>query len=138
MKRKPRVHAPRQSPMHHARVQEEIAKSQFSLKDSGFQMTKPRICAVLKCFTLSTTLTWQGGVATHIWAQSQYNALSTASCRLVKFCLTSPTVPTPTPCRSRFRVQASGFRVQGLGLVKGWLLCLSWRRPLSLAIGSTI
>jgi hypothetical protein len=43
---------------YHARVQEGVAKSQFPLKGSGFQKSKPHMCEVLKDFTPSTTLVW--------------------------------------------------------------------------------
>ena len=42
----------------HARVPEGVAKSQFLLKGSGFQKWRPRVCAILKGFTPSTTLAW--------------------------------------------------------------------------------
>ena len=45
---------------YHARVQEGVAKSQLLLKGSGFQRSKPRICAVLRGFTPSTTLARYG------------------------------------------------------------------------------
>ena len=42
----------------HARVQEGVAKSQFPLKGSGFQKSKPHICEVLKGFIPTCTLAW--------------------------------------------------------------------------------
>jgi len=44
----------------HARVQEGVAKSQFPLKDNGFQKWKSSNETLLNEFTPSNTLVWTG------------------------------------------------------------------------------
>ena len=53
------VEALRDEVHHHAGVFEGVAKSQFPPQGSGFQKSKPRICAVVKGFTPLTTLAGQ-------------------------------------------------------------------------------